>query len=560
MQLKSESRRLSLRVRFSSLTVIVCACFGGLLPAAVLAQSLAAAVLPSGRSVQIGDPATAFATIINTGTQVALGCSIAQVTTLPTDFAYQTTNPQTNELVGTPNTPVDIPGGQLQTFLFVLTPTGPFAPTDVELQFDCNNTEPAPIISGLNTLLLSASTTPVPDIIALAATPNGNGIVDLPGTNGAGAFAVATVNVGAADIITASADTGATALPVALSLCETDPLTALCLDPPGSAVTTNIAANATPTFSIFAAGAGDVAFDPAVNRIIVHFRDAGSVERGSTSVALRTVDAPVLSADNAADTTRRIVDGLFFTGSVKLTVFLLLDSAYSEDEPLLQCDLGGTVDVTLNEIDNNGVPSAGDTISAQFTDCTVSAAGNVDGSVLLNLESVTGNPLVDESFSLSANGLLDVTFTNPTELIGLEGLVQGDFRVTLDENAETSSVTLAGDSLTSVEPDNLASTVNNFSIARTDSFVTDEYSIVGSGSYTNDGQLRSEIVFFEGQVPYQGNIFEDDRPGSGSMDITARDSSSVTATATGNGDVRLDVDEDGDGVFEDTINTAWDAL
>jgi hypothetical protein len=33
---------------------------------------------------------------------------------------------------------------------------------------------------------------------------------------------------------------------------------------------------------------GDVLFDPANNRIIVEFRDAGDVVRGSTSVAVRT--------------------------------------------------------------------------------------------------------------------------------------------------------------------------------------------------------------------------------------------------------------------------------
>lgn len=61
---------------------------------------------------------------------------------------------------------------------------------------------------GLNTLLFSASAMPVSDIIALAATLNKDGIVNVPGTNGTGAFAVAAVNVVATETITASADTG----------------------------------------------------------------------------------------------------------------------------------------------------------------------------------------------------------------------------------------------------------------------------------------------------------------------------------------------------------------
>jgi hypothetical protein len=53
-------------------------------------------------------------------------------------------------------------------------------------------------------------------------------------------------------------------------------------------VTTTINANATPTFGIFVQGSGNVAFDPALNRIFVRFKDSGAVTRGSTSVAVRT--------------------------------------------------------------------------------------------------------------------------------------------------------------------------------------------------------------------------------------------------------------------------------
>jgi hypothetical protein len=122
----------------------------------------------------------------------------------------------------------------------------------------------------------------------LAATTTNDGIVNVPGANGAGAFAVATVNVGASGTITASADTGSTVLPVAINLCETNPTTGQCISTIGSTVITQINANATPTFGIFVQGNGNVSFDPATNRIFVRFRDGGGVTRGSTSVAVRT--------------------------------------------------------------------------------------------------------------------------------------------------------------------------------------------------------------------------------------------------------------------------------
>ena len=250
--------------------------------------AIVAAVLPSSRSVQVGTTATAFATIISAGSVTATACGISLLTSLPATFMYQTTDPATNQLTGAPNTPVNIAAGVAQSYVFALTPSAPVVPTDVQLSFDCTNTDPAPINVGLNTLLLSASATPVPDIVALGATLSNDGIVNIPGTNGTGAFAVATVNVGATEAITASADTGATSLPLTVSLCETNPATGQCISGIGSTVTTTINANATPTFGIFVQGNGNVPFDPALNRIFVRFKDSGAVTRGSTSVAVRT--------------------------------------------------------------------------------------------------------------------------------------------------------------------------------------------------------------------------------------------------------------------------------
>ena len=250
--------------------------------------SLAAAVLPSSRSVQVGTTATAFTTVINPGTATANGVGISLNTGIPANFSYQTTDPVTNLVVGTPNTPVNIPPGQRQTFVIALTAAGPVAPTDVAFAFGGGN---APVISGVDTLLFSASATAVPDIVALAATANNDGIVNIPGANGNGVFAVATVNVGTSATITASADTGTAQLPVILFLCQTNPATSQCVNPPSpttNPVTATINAGGTTTFGIFVAGTGTIPFAPATNRIFVRFRDAGGVVHGATSVAVRT--------------------------------------------------------------------------------------------------------------------------------------------------------------------------------------------------------------------------------------------------------------------------------
>src|SRR5262249_33199692 len=150
--------------------------------------------------------------------------------------------------------------GAAQSFVFALTPSSSIGSIDVQFSFVCFNTSPAPVNPGLNTLLFSASGMRVPDIVALAATTTNDGILNILGTNGTGAFAVATVNVGTSGTISVSADTGEASLPLNISLCQTNPANAHCISGIGPSVTTQINANATPSFGIFVQGAGNVRF------------------------------------------------------------------------------------------------------------------------------------------------------------------------------------------------------------------------------------------------------------------------------------------------------------
>ncbi len=254
--------------------------------------SLGAAVLPGSRAVLVGNTATAFATILATGTGTATGCSIAPTNAPPgTGFFYQQTN-AANQPVGQPNSPATIPAGGGQTFLFGITPTQVFPATEIHFSFDCTNTAPAPDTPGVNTFLLTASSSPTPDIVALGAAVGG--IASIPGPTGTGAFAVASVNVGATGLITVTPDTGGAALPVTLTVCQTNPVTGQCTNPttPAASTTVQIGALQTPTFAVFAKGNGNVPFNPGVNRASLRFRTGTGGIVGATSVAMQTVDAP----------------------------------------------------------------------------------------------------------------------------------------------------------------------------------------------------------------------------------------------------------------------------
>jgi PKD repeat protein len=260
--------------------------------------TLLAALLPVSRSVVVGSPATAFVTVINAGAITATAVSIKLDPntgpgggSLHAALTFQTTEASTNLVTRAPNLPVDILAGHGQSFLIAVTPalTPELPPTDVRFDIaGSNSTRNARKVTGLNTLLLSASTQATPDIVALAVTPDANGILTLAGSPKAGAFSVATVNVGAVGLITASADTGAASLPVDLSLCRTEPATGVCASAQGPDVAVQIDPGSTPTFAVFVNARGAVPYDPAANRIFVRFKDAGGVTRGATSVAVKS--------------------------------------------------------------------------------------------------------------------------------------------------------------------------------------------------------------------------------------------------------------------------------
>ena len=253
---------------------------------------LASAVLPGARSVQVRSTATVFATLLNSSDTALGNCAIALPASAPGGLSmqYQTTDPSTNALTGTPGQPASIPANGSQSFALSFTSTTPLTVPDLPLFFDCDGVTAAPVVIGVGTVDLLFSAKPVADIIALAATATGDGTVVVPGSSGTGAFAVATIDAGAADTITVSADTGTAALPIAsILLCQTNAQTGACLAPPAPTLQLAYAPEATPTLSAFVTASGSVPFDPAGSRIFLRFRDAAGALHGATSVAVKTM-------------------------------------------------------------------------------------------------------------------------------------------------------------------------------------------------------------------------------------------------------------------------------
>lgn len=269
--------------------------------AAVGATTLAAAILPSSRSVSFGTQATAFATIANSGATAAENCAISLMNVIKGGFSYQTTDPITNALTGTINTPANIPAGGSQSFVIAFTPVQefytnpvPFTAEPLEFLFRCS-TGQAQQISGVNQLLMASGTAATADMIAIAATTTNDGILFTRGVQASGAIGVAAVNIGASGSLTVTpAGTSTSANTLSVSICETTGnASGTCLSPATPNITSTFNANDVRTFSVFVRGNGTaVTNSPARNRIEIAFRDGDGVMRGSTSVAVTTQSPP----------------------------------------------------------------------------------------------------------------------------------------------------------------------------------------------------------------------------------------------------------------------------
>lgn len=198
---------------------------------------------------------------------------------------------------------VDIPAGQSRIYAFGTRWSSTAVPVNafvglarIPLTIACENgaaTSP----TALNTLLLSVSDTPLPDIIVSTALTSGNAVELAP--DGAARFSAAAVNVGAVSesiiaypvaiaegfdtsfVVAASDALFALAagvdpvhpLPLGLSICESDPATGVCYGDFSSSVTlSNLPANQNRTFVVRVAGQGEsIDFQPRSHRIGIAF-------------------------------------------------------------------------------------------------------------------------------------------------------------------------------------------------------------------------------------------------------------------------------------------------
>jgi len=237
---------------------------------AVPQPEVLASILPSSRSAQVNETVTVFATMVSN--EIGSECHIELASPIDAALSYQRTDPQTNELIGWKDQPVYLRPNVPMSFAISLTAFSVIEPQEVEFGFVCNTG-------------FSASMEPVLDIVALSATINNDGIVNIPDAENFGVLSAANVNLGAPGNVTASLIVIGEDVDEAL-LCPTVFETGQCFEAPSQSNLQFLGENGTASFGIFVRSENPIAFDPGRNRVILVFTDDNGVIRGRTSVAI----------------------------------------------------------------------------------------------------------------------------------------------------------------------------------------------------------------------------------------------------------------------------------
>lgn len=389
---------------------------------AMAAAEINASVLPNVRTTAFGgDPPSIFAAIANAGDATAFGCSISidpDQFTVDATLLYQTTN-SSNMLIGTPNTPVDIPAGTVQNFYLEFTPTAPFAGRQIFLSYSCDGgATNAQQIEGTNSVYLEVGGLSSPDIIPIVVTATGDGIVTVPSLGGVAAMSAAATNIGGPgpggfNSITVRPSFPGLTPTVSATICETN-ASAECLAPPTPSVVATIDSGAS-TFSVFVDvdDSFGVPLFPAELRLALDFEDSTGALRGRSSAAL-SAPGPVVGPNDTPE-------GVY-------EVAVTLDEDRIEFEDLLVSAIvigpGGRVFGLESYPDNYVTFLAGDPFSF---DASASPAPTISGVLNVTLhDEVSGEESFDVGVSgdWSTNNRLFTAFSGQS---GLLGPVSGTF-------------------------------------------------------------------------------------------------------------------------------------
>ena len=224
------------------------------------------------------------------------------------------------------------------------------------------------------------------------------------------------------------------------------------------------------------------------------------------------------------------------------------------------CDGGGTLTASLNDLNGNQDLDSGDSATLQFSNC-VELGVTINGGMQLNATQVSGN---FDSDVYSAT--VAVTFNNLSVGVGSGASVTGSGKMTIGisaTGANASQLTIDAPSFTesgSVGGTSVSLSMTGYRLSvvtqTSGGNVTTSSSIDGSLSTSTLGSQQIQITTLSPLTTVAGQSY----PSSGQMLVKGGKGSQVMVTVQSGGMVQIQLDADGDGSFETSTTQSWSSL
>lgn len=228
------------------------------------------------------------------------------------------------------------------------------------------------------------------------------------------------------------------------------------------------------------------------------------------------------------------------------------------------CGVGGNVSITLNDADNSGSLSAGDSAAFSFNACRNGGGETIDGGLSLTVGTVAGANLSGTlAFTELTTATADASFAinGSVALAYTEAGTLATYQTTVGSGGLTMLVTAPGfsDALTlragfeqvvtsdraAVPPGSPSGTPRGLNTARVNGTLS-------ANSLGGAVTLATPTAFMRYAVdPY---------PRAGQLRVTGAGGSLLQITALSTTTVRVELDANGDGTFEQSRELPWSVL
>lgn len=283
----------------------------------------------------------------------------------------------------------------------------------------------------------------------------------------------------------------------------------------------------------------------------------------STGFGMFNISQTALGAATASASTLYAVA---FAQADRLPTFLADAQANAVAAGVVQsasyaCGTSGSYIVTVNDADNSGTISAGDSFSATFVNCN-EGSGPMNGSLSYRVNTLSGSygnvsssvgitmtygnlNLVSGAYTAAINGSITVSGSKTGTNAFTQSISTSSLAVSATYGSQTRSVALTNYSASETR------------VADNTYTYLSSYSAAGTLTSTGFGATQSVSFSTPSALVRRGT---DSYPYTGVWRITGANNSALRLTALSNSTVQRELDANGDGIYESSSTVAWNTL